>query len=195
MVVLEMAPDLSHETVRQVLGKKPAQAASTPDVVHPARTIGGVRGAHGGRARRLYCRPIDPLRPLVCLDEISVQLIGEVRPPRPVRRGRVARYDSEYVRNGTTNLFMAFAPLTGQRLASVTDQRRRGDFARFVKALVDEQYPDAERIVLVMDQLTPTASSRSTKPSRRPRPAASQIDWRSITRPSTAPGSTWPRSS
>lgn len=90
---------------------------------------------------------------MVCLDEISVQLIAEVRPPRPVRRGRVARYDNEYVRNGTANLFLAFAPLAGQRLVSMTDQRRRSDFARFVKALLDEQYPDADRIVLVMDQL------------------------------------------
>lgn len=90
---------------------------------------------------------------MVCLDEISVQLIGEVRTPLPVRRGQVARYDNEYVRNGTANLFLAFSPLLGQRVVRVTDQRRRGDFARFVKALVDEHHAQAERIVLVMDQL------------------------------------------
>lgn len=89
----------------------------------------------------------------MCLDEISVQLIGEVRVPLPVRRGQVARYDNEYVRNGTANLFLAFAPLLGQRVVRVTEQRRRGDFARFVKALVDEHHREAERIVLVMDQL------------------------------------------
>lgn len=89
----------------------------------------------------------------MCLDETSLQLIGEVRAPRPARRGRVARYDNEYVRNGTANLFLAFAPLEGQRVVKVTDQRRRSDFAHFVRDLLDGPYAQAERIVLVMDQL------------------------------------------
>ena len=142
----------------------------------------------------VYCRPADPRRPVVCLDEISFQLIGEVRKPLPVRRRQVARYDNEYVRNGTANLFLAFAPLSGQRVVAVTDQRRRSDFARFVKALVDEHYPDAERIVLVMDQLN-THEPASLYEAFPPQEARRLIDKLEIhTRPSTALGSTWPRS-
>src|SRR3954469_23127315 len=100
----------------------------------------------------VYARPLDPRRPVVCLDELSTQVIGEVRLPLPARPGQVARYDCEYVRNGTANLFMAFEPLGGWREVQVTERRQRGDWARFVPALVDGRYKDADRIVLVMDQ-------------------------------------------
>jgi hypothetical protein len=89
----------------------------------------------------VYHRPHDPQRPVVCLDEGSRQLIGEVRPPLPPRPakddrpGRAECYDCEYVRNGTANLFMAFEPLGGWREVAVTDQRRREDGARFVRDL------------------------------------------------------------
>ncbi len=107
----------------------------------------------------VYHRPHDPQRPVVCLDECSKQLIGEVRPPVPPdparddRPGRAERYDCEYVRNGTANLFMAFEPLGGWRVVAVTDRRRREDWARFVRDLVDGRYREADKIVLVMDQL------------------------------------------
>ena len=107
----------------------------------------------------VYHRPHDPQRPVVCLDECSKQLIGEVRslvPPRPAeddRPGRIERYDCEYVRNGTANLFMAFEPLGGWREVAVTDRRRRIDWAHFVRDLVDGRYREADKIVLVMDQL------------------------------------------
>jgi hypothetical protein len=101
----------------------------------------------------VYHRPPDPQRPVVCVDETFRQLIGEVREPLPVQPGAVERYDSMYVRNGVASLFLAFEPLTGWRHVAVTDTRKRGDWAHFVRRLVDEQYPDAERIVLVMDQL------------------------------------------
>src|SRR3954469_3406742 len=101
----------------------------------------------------VYARPLDPRRPVVCLDELSTQVIGEVRLPLPARPGQVARYDCEYVRNGTANLFMAFEPLGGWREVQVTERRQRGDWARFVQALVDGRYKDADRIVLGMDQL------------------------------------------
>jgi hypothetical protein len=101
----------------------------------------------------VYCRPADPRCPVVCLDELSTQLIGEVRTPQPPRPGQAARYDCEYTRHGTANLFMAFEPLAGWREVQVTGQRQRGDWARFVQALVDGRYKDADRIVLVMDQL------------------------------------------
>jgi hypothetical protein len=108
----------------------------------------------------VYHRPKNPKRPVVCLDETSKQLIGEIRTPLPPRPGVPTRYDSEYVRNGTANLFMTFEPLVGWRQVEVTDSRCRRDWAWFVKDLVDGRYKQAEKVVLVMDQLnTHTAAS------------------------------------
>lgn len=101
----------------------------------------------------VYQRPYDPRRPQVCLDEASKQLIGETCIPIPAAPGRTAREDYEYVRNGTANLFMTFEPLAGRRHVSVTDRRTKKDFANVIREMVDERYPDAERIVLVMDNL------------------------------------------
>jgi hypothetical protein len=101
----------------------------------------------------VYCRPYDAKRPVVCLDETFRQLIGEVREPLPPASGRVERHDSVYVRNGTASLFLAFEPLAGWRHAAVTDSRKRCDWARFVKMLLEGRYREAERIILVMDQL------------------------------------------
>jgi DDE superfamily endonuclease len=101
----------------------------------------------------VYQRPYDPKRPQVCLDEASKQLIGETRLPVPAARGRTAREDYEYVRNGTVNLFMMFEPLAGRRHVRITDRRTKKDFAEAIRELSDERYPDAEKIVLVMDNL------------------------------------------
>jgi len=101
----------------------------------------------------VYHRPRDPLRPLVCLDEASKQLISEVRPSIPARRGRAKRIDPEYRRNGTASVFLSFAPLENQRHVRVRQTRKREDFAEVVRELCDDLYPEAERIVLVMDQL------------------------------------------
>jgi hypothetical protein len=109
--------------------------------------------AHMEDVLEVYQRPYDPKRPVVCLDETSKQLIGEVRPPLLPRPGEIERYDGEYVRNGTANIFMAFEPLAGWRAARVTEHRCRRDWAAFVKDLADGRYRDAVTIVLVMDQL------------------------------------------
>jgi hypothetical protein len=101
----------------------------------------------------VYTRSLDPKRPLVCLDEISKQLIGEVRPPLPPRPGDVAREDCEYVRNGVANIFAVCEPLLGSRAFTVTDRRTKIDWAHLIKDLIDVRHPDAEKIVLVMDQL------------------------------------------
>ena len=104
----------------------------------------------------VYKRPTDPRRPLVCMDETSKQLIGEIRVPLPAQPGpggKPIRYDCEYVRNGTANLFIAFEPLSGWRQVRVTDSRTRSDWAWFIKDLLDTRYRDAKKIVLVMDQL------------------------------------------
>lgn len=101
----------------------------------------------------VYQRPYDPARPVVCLDETSRQLLGEVRPPVPPAPGHPARRDPEYVRGGVANLFLATEPLRGWRTVLVSKQRTRLDFAACIKDLVDVHYPAAERIVLVLDQL------------------------------------------
>lgn len=101
----------------------------------------------------VYHRPHDPQRPLVCMDEASKQLIGEVRDPLPAGPGRVEKYDSEYQRLGTANIFMAVEPLAGQRTVRVTDRRTKLDWAQFIACLLDEVYASAEQVVLVMDNL------------------------------------------
>jgi transposase len=101
----------------------------------------------------VYARPYDVRFPQLCLDEAGKQLVGEVRPPLPARPGEAERYDFEYVRNGTANLFVAFEPLAGWRRVEVTDTRTRVDLAGFLKAVVDGRYKDAEKVVLVMDNL------------------------------------------
>jgi len=101
----------------------------------------------------VYKRPYDPAFPLVCLDEASKQLVGETRLPMPAAPGQEARYDCEYVRNGVVNLFMMFEPLVGWRHVRVTERRTKKDWAACVRELTDEIYPDAERVVLVMDNL------------------------------------------
>lgn len=101
----------------------------------------------------VYCRPYDASHPVVCLDESSKQLLKQVREPWPMEPGRPERVDDHYERNGTANLFLACEPLRGWREIQVTARRTQLDWAHFVRALVDEHYPQAERIVLVMDNL------------------------------------------
>ena len=101
----------------------------------------------------VYQRPYDPMRPVVCLDEQSKQLIREVRTPVPAAPGRPAREDYEYERAGTANLFMIFEPLAGWRHVKVTERRTKVDFAHVIRELVDDHYADTNTIVLVMDNL------------------------------------------
>lgn len=101
----------------------------------------------------VYSRPYDPRRPQVCMDETTKQLVGETRTPLPIAPGQPERYDSEYVRKGVSNVFMFFEPLSGQRWVKVTAQRTRKDWAECIRELVDTHYPEAEKIVLVMDNL------------------------------------------
>jgi DDE superfamily endonuclease len=95
----------------------------------------------------VYERPYEPARPLICLDEAAKQLLVEVRAPLPLAPAQPERVDYEYARQGTAALFMAFEPLAGQRHVFVHDQRTRADFAAVIKTLVDECYPQAERLV------------------------------------------------
>jgi hypothetical protein len=101
----------------------------------------------------VYKRPYDPKFPQICLDETNRQLIAETRPTIRARPGQPRRQDYEYHRNGVVNLFMMFEPLRARRHVKVTDQRTRKDFAECIRELVDVQYPEAEKIVLVLDNL------------------------------------------
>jgi hypothetical protein len=101
----------------------------------------------------VYSRPYDPARPQVCLDEAAKQILSEVRGPIAMQPGQVERVDNEYKREGTCALFMLFEPLSGKRRVLVRDRRTAKDFAEVVRLLCDEMYPEAERIVLVLDNL------------------------------------------
>ena len=101
----------------------------------------------------VYARPFDPKRPLVCLDEGSKQLLQDSRPSLAMHPGQPAREDYEYIRQGTCSFFMAFAPLLAWRHVCVTERRTAKDFAQVIKDLVDVHFPDADKMVLVMDNL------------------------------------------
>lgn len=101
----------------------------------------------------VYKRSYDETHPLVCMDESSKQHIKETREPIPAKPGSVEKYDTEYERNGVSNLFMFFEPLAGQRHVVVTDQRTALDWAHQIRYLVDVMFPRAKRISLVMDNL------------------------------------------
>ena len=120
----------------------------------------------------VYQRPYDANHPMVCLDEKSVQLIGDVREPLPVATGRAARVDYEYQRKGTANLFLAFEPLANWRDVQVTERRTKKDWAAYVKHLVDDRYKEAHRVVLVMDNLnthTPASLYEAFEPAEAKR--------------------------
>lgn len=101
----------------------------------------------------LYAEDFDPLRPVVCFDELPYQLVAETRLPLPLRPGKPLRYDYEYRRNGTCNLFMFFQPLAGWRHVEATEQRTKRDFAYQMKGLVDVHFPQAKVIRVVLDNL------------------------------------------
>jgi hypothetical protein len=101
----------------------------------------------------LYAEPYDPKRPRVCFDETSKQLIRETRQPLPAQVGKPERYDYEYQRNGTCNIFLFFEPQRGYRHLDITAHRTMQDFAHCMQWLVDSAYPDAECIRVVLDNL------------------------------------------
>ena len=127
----------------------------------------------------VYHRPRDPECPVVCVDEGGKQLVGDVREPLPVRAGSPSKQDSEYVRNGVANLFLAFEPLAGRRVVRVTERRTAVDFARFLKHLLDVVYPSARRVVLVTDNLNThgTGSLYEAFEPEEARRLAERIEW------------------
>jgi len=127
----------------------------------------------------VYQRPFDPRRPLVAIDEVPKQLVGEARAPLPAAPGQPARYDYKYVRNGTANLFMVFQPLTGWRHVEVTERRTAVDFAELLRWLAEEVHAQAEKVVLVVDNLnthTPACLYEAFEPERA-RQIAAKLEW------------------
>ena len=152
LVELEIVESISDETVRRGSKKnefKPhlkEQWCIPPG--HDAEFVAAMEDVLD-----VYHRPYDEKRPLICLDEASKQLIGETMQPIPMEPGQPERYDHEYVRNGVMNLFMITKPLLGWRAVRVTDRRTAVDFAEVVRWLVEEVCEEAEKVVLVMDNL------------------------------------------
>lgn len=142
----------------------------------------------------LYAEASDPARPVVCFDESLVQLIGQTRQPIPAKPGRLERYDYEYRRNGTVNLFVLLDVHRPWRKVKVTERRAAKDYAECMRELVDIHYPDAEIIRVVHDNLS-THSAGALYQAFRPAEARRICDGlSSTTRQSTQVGSTWLRS-
>lgn len=130
---------------------------------------------------QVYAQPYDPARPVVCIDEKSKELHSQLaaRQPLPVQSGRRARQDYEYKREGTANIFMMVEPLAGKRWVRVTERRTKQDFAEQLRIMVDEHYPDAEVIVLVVDNLNthgPWVLYEAFSPEEAER-IAKRIEW------------------
>ena len=158
MVRLEYAEALSYVTVHRVLGENELKPWLKKEWCIPP----------GSQAKfvyymedvlDLYQRPADPRFPLICFDETPVQLTSEKRQPIPMTPGQVERYDYEYRREGTANLFMFFAPLQNWRHVKVTQRRTKVDWAMCMDELVHVHFPNAERCILVEDQLNTHAPS------------------------------------
>lgn len=152
MVRLEYVDELSHETVHRVMGENELKPWLRKEWCIPP----------GAQAEFVYYmedvldvyqRPADPKYPLICFDETPVQLVSEKRQPIPMKIGQPQRYDYEYRREGTANLFMFFAPLQNWRHVKVTERRTKVDWAMCVDDLVHIHFPEAERCVIVEDQL------------------------------------------
>ena len=127
----------------------------------------------------VYARPYDPSVPVLCLDEKSKEMRSEVRESIPAGVGQVRRIDSEYEREGTANIFVCVEPLAGKRLVQVTDQRCLQDFAHFLKFVSDERYPDAKKMVLVVDNLNTHGPHAlyETFPAEEAHRLASRFEW------------------
>jgi hypothetical protein len=139
----------------------------------------------------VYTRPHDPNIPLVCLDETSKQLIAETRAPIQMKEGRPARFDYEYERNGTANLFMMFTPLEGWRHVKVTDRHTAVDYAHALKELADIHFLNAKKIVLAQDNLNTHTKASPIKLFPPPKQGGWPNGSNGTTRPSTAVGSIW----
>jgi transposase len=152
LVELRFVDRLSYETVRRMLKRNELKPWLTERWCIPPEANGEFVWRMED-VLEVYTRPYDPKRPQVCMDEVSKQLLADARPALPPSPGRPRRVDYEYERRGTANLFLCCEPLRGWRSVRVTERRTRRDWAHCIKDLVDARYPDAEKVVLVLDNL------------------------------------------
>jgi DDE superfamily endonuclease len=126
----------------------------------------------------VYHAPYDPQFPLICMDESNKQLVGEVLAPIGPAPGHGQIIDHEYVRNGVAEIFLEVEPLTGRRHVAITEHRTRKDWAAFIKGMLDERYPQATKVRLVMDNLNPhsAASLYETFPPEEARRLARRLE-------------------
>lgn len=126
----------------------------------------------------VYARPFDAKRPVVCMDESSIQLIGEVMAPIPAAPGHCELVDDEYVRKGVASIFLAVEPLGGKREIKITERRTRMEWADFIKDLLELHYPDVQKVVLVMDNLNThdAASLYTAFPAEEARQLAQRLE-------------------
>ncbi len=152
MVKLEYIDAVSHETVRQsLLGNELKPWQEEEWCIPPEQN--GEFVCRMEDILDIYTQPEDLKYPKVCIDELSKQLVGETRVPVPLEPGKPRRYDYEYERKGTCNIYMIFAPFRGQRWAKVTEHRGYRDWAYLMRDLVDVHFPEAECITVVVDNL------------------------------------------
>ncbi|MGP0083649.1 MAG: IS630 family transposase [Steroidobacteraceae bacterium] len=178
VVELSIVEKASDNTIGRTLKKNALkQHLKQQWVIAPQASAGFV--ANMEDVLEVYQRPHDPQRPVVCLDEISKQMIIETRAPIPAAPGRKARHDYEYERNGVAHLFMMFAPLEGWRHVKVTDRHAAVDYAHALKDFSDTHFPGAEKIVLAQDNLsTHTAASLyAAFPAAEARRLYERFDW------------------
>ncbi|MCW5234186.1 IS630 family transposase [Verminephrobacter eiseniae] len=166
-VELNYVEAISYETVRRALKKRTLKPWKKVGwVIAPEANAGFVAAMEN--VLDIYKRPYDPARPVVCMDETPRQLIGQVREPIAASSGRVMREDYEYQRLGVCNVFMACEPLAGRRITKVTAQKTKVDWAQFLDDIA-QQYQQAQRITLVMDNLnthTPASLYETFEPQR-----------------------------
>ncbi len=126
----------------------------------------------------VYARPYDPKFPVVCMDESSTQLIGEVSDPIPAAPGHPKLVDDEYVRNGVASIFLEVEALGGKRAVKITQTRTRVDWAHFIKEMLEERYPQVQKVVLVMDNLNThsTASLYTAFPPNEAKALADRLE-------------------
>ena len=142
----------------------------------------------------VYSRPYDPQHPVVCMDESCKQMVGEVVPPVPAAPGHPQLIDHEYVRNGVAEIFLEVEPLAGRRHVEAGERRGRLEWADFVRGMLEERYPDAEKVVLVMDNLNTHGAASLYERFRLRLRGGWQSDWKSTTPQSMGAGWTSPRS-
>ena len=151
VVQLKIIDSISHETVRQVLEDNELKPWRKQEWCIPAANVEFVY--HMEDILDVYKRSADPKHPLVCFDESPEQLVSETRQALPMQPGQAEKFDYEYRREGVANLFMFFAPLQNWRCVKVTERRTKVDWAYCMRDLIDVHFPQAEKIVIVQDQL------------------------------------------